>query len=150
MANVTQDNIKKKRKTMKRRRRVQIFRLVFMCVLIALLGAAILFLGMSVYNVGNHVYSEFNSMYQGYNDRKTAKLGAVDPKFDGYTNILILGVDDAEQGNAQADTILVRFFVGATWKFIQLGRRKFNCSPCFRTFGNFNSPICCNRNEYFC
>jgi len=63
MANVTQDNIKKKRKTMKRRRRVQIFRLVFMCVLIGLLGSAVLFFGMSIYNVGSHVYNEFNSMY---------------------------------------------------------------------------------------
>ena len=116
MANVTQDNIKKKRKSMKRRRRIQIFRLVFMCVLIALLGSAILFLGMSVYNVGNHVYNEFNSMYQGYNDRKTARVGAVDPKFDGYTNILILGVDDGEQGDMQADTILLLSFSNDTGK----------------------------------
>ena len=114
MANVTQDNIKKKRKTMKRRRRIQIFRLVFMCVLLALLASAILFLGMSAYNVGSRVYNEFNSMYQGYNDRKTARLGEVDPKFDGYTNILILGVDDGEQGNLQADTILVLSFSNDT------------------------------------
>ena len=116
MANVTQDNIKKKRKTMKRRRRIQIFRLVFMCVLLALLASAILFLGMSAYNVGSRVYNEFNSMYQGYNDRKTARLGEVDPKFDGYTNILILGVDDGEQGNLQADTILVLSFSNDTGK----------------------------------
>lgn len=116
MANVTQDNIKKKRKNIKRRRRIQIFRLVFMCVLIALLGSAVLFLGMTVYNVGNHVYSEFNSMYQGYNDRRTARVGATDPKFDGYTNILILGVDDGEQGDMQADTIFVLSFSNDTGK----------------------------------
>ena len=116
MANVTQDNIKKKRKTMKRRRRVQIFRLVFMCVLIGLLGSAVLFFGMSIYNVGSHVYNEFNSMYQGYNDRRNARIGAVDPKFDGYTNILILGVDDGEQGDMQADTILVLSFSNDTGK----------------------------------
>ena len=116
MANVTQDNIKKKRKTMKRRRRVQIFRLVFMCVLIGLLGSAVLFLGMSAYNVGSHVYNEFNSMYQGYNDRRNARIGAVDPKFNGYTNILILGIDDGEQGEQQADTILVLSFSNDTGK----------------------------------
>ena len=75
MANLTQDNIKKKRKSFKRRRRIQIFRLVFMCVLIALLGSAILFFGISIYNVGSSVYNEFNSMYQGYNDRKAARVG---------------------------------------------------------------------------
>jgi len=116
MANVTQDNIKKKRKSMKRRRRIQIFRLVFMCVLIALLGSAILFLGMTAYNVGNNVYNEFNSMYQGYSDRRNARVGAVDPKFDGYTNILILGIDDGEQGDMQADTILVLSFSNDTGK----------------------------------
>ena len=116
MANVTQDNIKKKRKVMKRRRRLQLFRLIFMCVLTALLGSAILFIGMSIYNVGNHVYNEFNSMYQGYNDRRTARVGAADPKFDGYTNILILGIDDGEQGDQQADTILVLSFSNDTGK----------------------------------
>ncbi len=116
MANVTQDNIKKKRKSMQRRRRIQIFRLVFMCVLIALLGSAILFVGISVYNIASRVYNEFDSMYQGYNDRRNARIGVVDPKFDGYTNILILGVDDAEQGDLQADTILVLSFSNDTGK----------------------------------
>ena len=116
MANVTQDNIKKKRKNFNRRRRTQIFRSVFMCVLIALLVSAVLFLGISIYNVGSRVYSEFNSMYEGYNERKSARLGAADPKFDGYTNILILGVDDGEQGDKQADTILVLSFSNDTGK----------------------------------
>jgi len=87
-----------------------------MCVLIALLGSAILFLGMTAYNVGNNVYNEFNSMYQGYSDRRNARVGAVDPKFDGYTNILILGIDDGEQGDMQADTILVLSFSNDTGK----------------------------------
>ena len=116
MANVTQDNIKKKRKNFNRRRRTQIFRSVFMCVLIALLVSAVLFLGISIYNVGSRVYNEFNSMYEGYNQRKSARLGAADPKFDGYTNILILGVDDGEQGDKQADTILVLSFSNDTGK----------------------------------
>ena len=116
MANLTQDNIKKKRKNMKRRRRIQIFRLIFMCVLLGLLASAVLFVGISAYNVGSSVYTEFNSMYEGYNERKNARVGPVDPKFDGYTNILIIGVDDGAQGEQQADTILVLSFSNDTGK----------------------------------
>ena len=110
MANVTQDNIKQKRKALGRRRKIKAFRLVFMCVILALLCSALLFVGLSVYNVGSRIYNEFDSMYQGYNERKNARVGAVDPKFDGYTNILILGIDDGYDGEPSADTILVLSF----------------------------------------
>lgn len=116
MANLTQDNIKKKRKVLKKRRRIRFFRLVFMCVLFALFVSAVLFVGMTAYNAAGRVYNEFNSMYQGYNDRKIARVGPVNPKFDGYTNILILGIDDGEQGEQQADTILVLSFSNDTGK----------------------------------
>ena len=116
MANVTQDNIKQKRKALGKRRKIKFFRLIFMCVIMALLISAVLFVGISVYNVASRVYNEFDTMYQGYNERKTARVGAVDPKFDGYTNILILGIDDAEQGEPAADTILVLSFSNDTGK----------------------------------
>ena len=115
MANETQENIKQKRKALKKRRRIKFFRLIFMCVILALIGSAVLFVGLSVYNVGSRIYNEFDSMYQGYNDRRTAR-GAIDPKFDGYTNTLILGIDDGEQGDMQADTILVLSFSNDTGK----------------------------------
>ena len=114
MANETQENINKKRKSMKQRRKIKFFRLIFMCVILALLVSAVLFVGISVYNVASRIYVEFDTMYQGYNDRRTAR--AIDPKFDGYTNILILGIDDAEQGENQADTILVLSFSNETGK----------------------------------
>lgn len=114
MANTTQNNIDKKRKSMRRRRRIKAFRLVFVLVILGLIGSAILFIGFSIYNAGSRVYSEFAEMYQGYNDRKTARVGSLDPKFDGYTNILILGVDDSER--QEADTILVLSFSNDTGK----------------------------------
>lgn len=116
MANLTQDNIKQKRKLLGKRRRLKVYRLVFMCVIIALFVSALLFVGISVYNVGSRVYNEFDTMYQGYNERRIARTGAVDPKFEGYTNILILGIDDGEQGEQQADTILVLSFSNDTGK----------------------------------
>ncbi|MBQ3336654.1 MAG: LCP family protein [Selenomonadaceae bacterium] len=112
MANETKDNIEKKRKNMRRRRRIKAFRLIFALVILCLIGSAILFVGYSVYNAGVRVYNEFADMYQGYNDRRTARMGSVDPKFEGYTNILILGVDDSER--QEADTILVLSFANDT------------------------------------
>ena len=114
MANETKDNIEKKRKSMRRRRRIKAFRLIFALVILCLIGSAFLFVGYSVYNAGIRVYNEFTDMYQGYTDRRTARMGSTDPKFEGYTNILILGVDDSER--QEADTILVLSFSNDTGK----------------------------------
>ena len=114
MANTTQENIDKKRKSMNRRRRIKAFRVIFALVVLCLIGSAILFVGFSVYNAGLRVYSEFADMYQGYNDRRTSSIGQSDPKFDGYTNILILGVDDGDR--QEADTILLLSFSNETGK----------------------------------
>ena len=116
MANTTQDNIEKKRKNLKRRRRRQLFRGIFMCVVIILICTATLFVGLGVYNISSRVYDEFSSMYDGYNERRIARTGEVDPKFDGYTNILILGIDDGENGGREADTILLLSFSNDTGK----------------------------------
>ena len=114
MANQTKENIEKKRNKLSKRRRVKIFRLVFMFVLVGLICSAVLFVGLGVYNVGSHFFNEFQSMYQGYNDRKTARQGNPNPRFDGYTNILILGVDEGaaefEEEGQNADTILLLSF----------------------------------------
>ncbi|MBQ3441647.1 MAG: LCP family protein [Selenomonadaceae bacterium] len=112
MANETKNNIEKKRKSMRRRRRIKAFRLVFALVILCLIGSAILFVGFSVYNAGVRVYNEFVEMYKGYNDRRTARVGSADPKFEGYTNILILGVDDSQR--QEADTVLVLSFSNDT------------------------------------
>ena len=116
MSNETKDNVKQKRKNLRRRRRRIFFRTLFMGVLWALLISAVLFVGLGVYNFVGSVYNEFVSIYQGYTDRKTAKTGPIDPKFDGYTNILILGLDAGEECAQNADTILVLSFSNDTGK----------------------------------
>lgn len=114
MANETKANVEKKRKSMRRKRRVKTLRLIFALVVLCLIGSAIIFVGYGIYSAGSRVYNEFAEMYQGYNDRRTARLGATDPKFDGYTNILVMGVDDSER--QEADTILVLSFSNDTGK----------------------------------
>lgn len=116
MANTTQDNINKRRKAL-RRRKIKIFiRNIFMGVIMVLICSAILFLGLGIYNVTNRAYEEISSMYNGYNERRAALTGEVDPKFDGYTNILILGIDDGENGGREADTIILLSFSNDTGK----------------------------------
>ncbi len=118
MANQTKENIEKKRKILTKRRRIKFFRLVFMIILLGLIASAVLFIGFGAYNVGSHFVSEFQMMYQGYNDRKSARQGNPNPRFDGYTNILILGIDegaaDGENIDPSADTILVLSFSNET------------------------------------
>lgn len=116
MANEIKDNTAKPRKKVRRRRRLKIFRLLFLIVILGLFISAVLFVGLGVYNAIGSVYNEITSIYQGYNDRKTARTGPIDPKFDGYTNILILGVDNGEEGLQNADTILVLSFSNDTGK----------------------------------
>ena len=114
MANTTKNNIDKKRKAIRRRNRTRVFRLIFTLVILGALASAAVFLAYTVYKAGNRVYNEFADLYQGYTDRKNARTGSIDPKFEGYTNVLILGVDDsAEQ---EADTILVLSFSNETGK----------------------------------
>lgn len=112
MANTTQENIARKRRALRRRRRQIIFRKIFMLVLLMLMVSATLFAAVGIFNFGSNVYSELSSMYEGYDERRTAMVGEINPKFNGYTNILILGIDD----NAQADTILVLSFSNDTGK----------------------------------
>lgn len=116
MANTTQQNINKKRRAMKRRRVRRILRGIFMSVITILICSAVLFAGFGIYNIASRVYNEFSSMYEGYNKRRTARTGEIDPKFDGYTNILILGIDDGENGGREADTILLLSFSNDTGK----------------------------------
>ena len=116
MTDKNNDNEKPKKKNPRHLRRRIIFRRLFMGFLWALLISAVLFIGLGVYNFIGGVYNEFVSIYQGYSDRKTAKTGPIDPKFDGYTNILILGLDAGEEGAQNADTILVLSFSNDTGK----------------------------------
>ena len=116
MSNTTQNNIEKKRRVLRRKRRRILFRRIFTCVIMVLIGSAVLFAGVGLFNLAGRIYNEVNSMYEGYNERRAARTGEIDPKFDGYTNILLLGIDDGENGGREADTILVLSFSNDTGK----------------------------------
>ena len=116
----TRDNIIKKRKALARRRRKALFRLFILLLILGAVLAGVAFAGLTLVNWGQHLYGEYQKMYAGYTERQEARRGAVDPRFDGYTNVLILGLDDGAGGMEgpldaeglpakikKADTILV-------------------------------------------
>ena len=125
MANKTRENIIRKRKIQRRRRRLAVFRLLFLLVVLGLFSSAVLFVGYAVFNWGSHMYHEYQAMYRDYNQRQEAKRGTVDPKFDGYTNILILGLDEgvAEDGTdgLHADTVMLMSMVNESGRVRFIG-----------------------------
>ncbi len=94
MDSQTRENINKKRRLRSRRRRLKLVRLLVFLFLVGSLGAAMLFVGYHVYSFGNRLYQNYELMYQGYEQRQAARRGALDSHFDGYTNVLVMGIDD--------------------------------------------------------
>lgn len=116
----TKNAIDQKREKQRRRRRVKFLRAAFQFILLGLMGSAALLVGLGVYNFGSSLLGDFSSMYQSYNDRQLSRRGSPNPRFDGYTNILILGIDegagDLEGEGQSADTIFVLSFSNDTGK----------------------------------
>lgn len=109
--NSTRENILRKRKIQARRRRKALLRLFFLLVFLGAILASVLYVGYTVISWGSSVYQEYQNMYAGYTERQQERRGTVDPKFDGYTNVLVMGLDDgADESGGQekrADTILL-------------------------------------------
>ncbi|MBE6073706.1 MAG: LytR family transcriptional regulator [Selenomonas ruminantium] len=109
--NITRENIMRKRQLRARRRRRALARLFFLLVFLGAVLAGVLFLGYTLVSWGSNIYHEYQAMYNGYTERQQARRGTIDPKFDGYTNILVMGLDDGADITAatekHTDTILV-------------------------------------------
>lgn len=118
--NTTRQNILRKRQARARQRRKAIMRLFFLLIFLGAVVAGILFLGYTLVSWGSRMYHGYQAMYAGYAERQQERRGTVDPKFDGYTNILILGLDDGADDSGtkekRADTILVVSFEHETGK----------------------------------
>ncbi|BEU87399.1 hypothetical protein TAMA11512_08630 [Selenomonas sp. TAMA-11512] len=88
------ENIKRKRKIKTQRRRLKLFRffvfLLFLTITLSLFGV----LSYFIYGVAHEAYQRFDAMYQGYQERRLERNQAVDEKFEGYTNILVIGLDE--------------------------------------------------------
>lgn len=109
--NVTWRHIEQKKREIARLRRRRFLRrllaMVIFTVLLLLAAGGIYALVRGT----EYLVQEYQMMYAGYTERRASWQGAVNPSFDGYTNVLVMGIDDgADPTNtegAKADTILV-------------------------------------------
>lgn len=118
--NVTQHSIKYKRKLLAQRRRRARLRLLIVLIFFGVVLTGIVFAGYALVSLGSRINQEYQAMYAGYSQRQQAKRGQVDPRFDGYTNVLIMGLDDGVDVDGstekKADGIVVASFENSTGK----------------------------------
>lgn len=118
--NVTQQNIKYKRKLLAQRRRRARLRLLLLLIFLSVVLTGVLFAGYALVSLGSRLNQEYQAMYDGYTQRQQARRGNIDPRFDGYTNVLIVGLDDGVDidGSTEkkADGIVVASFENTTGK----------------------------------
>ncbi|WP_315437303.1 LCP family protein [uncultured Selenomonas sp.] len=116
----SRENIKKRRSQRARRRRMTFLKGIFRLICTIFLLAAVGIGGYYIVGWGVQAYRDVRDMYEAYLIRQEANRGEVDVRFDGYTNVLVLGLDDAvNMDNAEekrADAILLISMENATGK----------------------------------
>ena len=116
----SRENIKKRRKERKRRRRIAVLRGLFRLIFTLALVIGITVAGYYLISWGVQAYRDVHDMYESYLVRQEVTRGVVDVRFDGYTNVLVLGLDDAVNADnvaeKRADAILLVSMENATGK----------------------------------
>ena len=118
--NVTQQNIKYKRKLLAQKRRRARLRLLILLLFLGAVLTGVLFVGYALVSFGSRLNQEYQAMYDGYSQRQLARRGQIDHRFDGYTNVLFVGLDDGVDVDGstekKADGIVVASFENSTGK----------------------------------
>ena len=116
----SRENIKKRRKERARKRRIAVLKSIVRLIFTVFLVAAICTGGYYVIGFGIQAYRDVRDMYEAYLIRQEANRGEIDVRFDGYTNVLVLGLDDAvnmdNDEEKRADAILLISMENATGK----------------------------------
>lgn len=116
----SRENIKKRRKERARKRRIAVLKSIVRLIFTVFLMAAICTGGYYVIGFGIQAYRDVRDMYEAYLIRQEANRGEIDVRFDGYTNVLVLGLDDAvnmdNDEEKRADAILLISMENATGK----------------------------------
>lgn len=116
----SRENIKKRRSQRAHRRRIAFLRGILRLICTILLLAAISIAGYYIVGWGMQEYRDVRDMYEAYLIRQEENRGKVDVRFDGYTNVLVLGLDDAvntdNDEKKRADAVLLISMENATGK----------------------------------
>ena len=109
--NITRRHIEQKKKAMARARRRRFLRrmlALIICTFLLLLSAGAIY---GLFRGAEYLTQEYHALYDGYTQRQQERRGTVNPNFDGYTNVLVLGLDDGagptHTEGQKADTVLV-------------------------------------------
>jgi len=87
---ITRRHVAEKRRKRFKRRCLAFFKLCLLCVLLVGLG----FVLKEAYVRGRAVFDRYQAIYQDYEARKQERKAELDERLDGYTNILVLGLDE--------------------------------------------------------
>ena len=116
----SRENIERRRSQRRRRRRLAFFRGFFRLIFTMALLIGVTVAGYYLIGWGVQAYRDIRDMYEAYLVRQEENRGAVDVRFDGYTNVLVLGLDDAVNADntaeKRADAILLVSLENATGK----------------------------------
>ena len=116
----SRENIKKRRKERARKRRIAVLKSIVRLIFTVFLMAAICTAGYYVIGFGIQAYRDVRDMYEAYLIRQEANRGEIDVRFDGYTNVLVLGLDDSvnmdNDEEKRADAILLISMENTTGK----------------------------------
>ena len=102
----TRANIERKRKELRHRRRMRFLRFLAFLAVFSIFLVIAGFICMALYHWGSGIYAEYQIRHEAYLKKQAARAPEIDPKFDGYTNILVMGVDDgATSGPERLDDV---------------------------------------------
>ena len=87
---ITQRHLREKRKARFKRRVLGFFKFCVLCIVLVCAGLVL----REAYIWGRGVFDRYYAIYQDYEVRRSEQRAEQDERFDGYTNVLLLGLDE--------------------------------------------------------
>lgn len=132
MVSQTRENVQRKRKILRRKRRIKFLRVFVSLIVFCTIMAGVGWCSLKLYQWASRTYDTYMEIYDGYKQRRALRAASFDPRFDGYTNILLVGLDPGKEDEGQqADTILLLSFkhdTGAV-RFVNIPRYTLSQIP---------------------
>ena len=111
MVSQTKINVERKRKIRRKKRRLKMLRLLAVMLIFGVILLAAGWICQQVYGWAARTYAVYAEIYDGYRQRRELRAASFDPRFDGYTNILFVGLDTGAEGSGQqADNMFLLSF----------------------------------------
>ena len=101
-ASATKDNIARKRKALKHKQRMRFLRFLVFLFVATIVLAIVGFFCSILYHWGSGLYAEYQVRHDAYLAKQAARAPELNPRFDGYTNVLVMGVDDGATDGTDA------------------------------------------------